>query len=94
MSYQLAKLALSRQVGCVKERLAADPQPPVTYREHLVGILATVESVLADENSDRQSLKRSGYWIFKTVCSDWSLGRSAIGQELLVISSRVQKLGG
>ncbi len=93
MSYQLAKLALSRQVRALKDRVAADPKPPVTYRDHLVGILGTVESVLADENSNQQDLKRSGYWIFRTVCSDWSLGRTAIGQELLAISARVQKLG-
>ncbi len=93
MSQKLAKMALSRQVHCLKDRLAADPQPPVTYREHLVVILDSVENVLADENSDRQALKRSGYWIFKTVIADWSLGGSAIGQELLAISSRVQRLG-
>jgi hypothetical protein len=92
MTYQLAKLALGRQVHALKNRLEADPTPPVTYRSHLLCILADVEEVLADDRSDRQALKRSSYWLLNTVMSDWSLARSAFGQELLVISGRVQKL--
>ncbi len=93
MSNETAKLALGRQVHALRHRLAADDRPAITYREQLLSMLASVESVLADEETDGQTLKRSGYRILRMVLADWSLGRSAVGQELLVLSGRVQKLG-
>ncbi len=91
MSDQAAQQSLGRQVYGLRDRLARHARP-LNYRDHLVPILERLGSLLADEQSDRQELKRTAHAIFTAVSSDWSLGRTSIGQELLMISNRVQKL--